>query len=520
MNLLSSKLGLAGVLLSAFVFPLFAIILLKLYIPNLLFKHQISHGIMEALGSFAAFTLAALLLIQMKAGAEVNHRLWLAVGFIGMGILDLFHAFTQPGNTFVWLHSTATFIGGLFFAMVWLPSRITRSAWTGFCPWAVILVSVILGIISIVLPEYMPVMVRQGVFTPVARMINISGGFFFLFSACYFVIRYRKNEGGDELLFATLSVLFGLAGILFETSMLWGASWWLWHFMRLVSYFVALIFGFVIFQRNQNKIVELNRALKLQMKLIETQKDELERSNQELDDFAYIASHDLKEPLRGISSFTSFIMQDYGDKLDDAGRSKLETLKKLCSRLEDFIDNLLRYSRVGRTELSIKETDLNIVVNEISDRLKIRLDENKINIKMKKPLPNIKCDRIRVGEIFTNLISNALKYNNKEDKQIEIGYVEDKSKNDCIKSSLKEDLAYPIFYVRDNGIGIKEEYLDRIFTIFKRLHGRDKYGGGTGAGLAIAKKIVERHNGSIWAESVLNQGTTFYFNLPGGENAN
>ena len=234
---------------------------------------------------------------------------------------------------------------------------------------------------------------------------------------------------------------------------------------------------------------------------------DLQRSNRELDDFAYIASHDLKEPLRGIHNYASFVLEDYADKLDDEGRAKLEVLPRLCQRLESFIDSLLQYSRLGRTELDVEDTDLNEVLAEVTDSLRGVQEERGVDIRVRGPLPTVKCNRVRVGEVFRNLTSNAMKYNDKEEKWIEIG---------CTNAGEGESDSYqspPVFYVRDNGIGIREKHQDVIFRIFKRLHGRDKYGGGTGAGLTIVKKIVERHGGRIWVESNPGEGTTFYFTL-------
>jgi signal transduction histidine kinase len=226
--------------------------------------------------------------------------------------------------------------------------------------------------------------------------------------------------------------------------------------------------------------------------------EELRQSNKELDDFAYIASHDLKEPLRGIHNFSVFLLEDYADKLDEEGRSKLETLTRLSRRMEALIDSLLHFSRVGRVDLAIDRVDLNEILAEVLDSVGINLRELDVDVRIPRPLPVVLCDRARVGEIFYNLIVNAMKYNDKPEKWIEIGW---------------RDHRPPVFYVRDNGIGIPEKHLDSIFRIFKRLHGRDKFGGGTGAGLTIVKKIVERHNGRIWVESMSGEGTTFYFTL-------
>jgi light-regulated signal transduction histidine kinase (bacteriophytochrome) len=230
---------------------------------------------------------------------------------------------------------------------------------------------------------------------------------------------------------------------------------------------------------------------------------ELLRSNQELDDFAYIASHDLKEPLRGIHNYATFLVEDYADKLDEEGRSKLETLKLLTQRMENFIDSLLEFSRVGRLDLALGQTDLNVILAEVLDSLHITLQERHVEARIPRPLPTVRCDRVRIGEVFRNLISNATKYNDKPEKWVEIGYT---------NGSDPQPLP-PVFYVRDNGIGIRQKHFEAIFRIFKRLHARDNFGGGTGAGLTIVKKIVERHGGRVWIESTPGEGTTFFFTL-------
>ena len=236
---------------------------------------------------------------------------------------------------------------------------------------------------------------------------------------------------------------------------------------------------------------------------LEKRNEELHQSNKELDDFAYIASHDLKEPLRGIHNFSNFLIEDYSDKLDDEGRSKLETLMRLTRRMETLIDSLLHFSRLGRVDLAIDQVNLNEIVAEVADSLAITLKETGVELRVPEPLPTVLCDRARVGEIFYNLVVNSIRYNDKPERWVEIGLT-------------GRDWT-PVFYVRDNGIGIPEKHHDAVFRIFKRLHGRDKFGGGTGAGLTIVKKIVERHHGKIWLESSPGEGTTFYFTLQEGE---
>lgn len=231
--------------------------------------------------------------------------------------------------------------------------------------------------------------------------------------------------------------------------------------------------------------------------------ESLKQSNAELDDFVYIVSHDLKEPIRGLYSYAQFLQEDYGDALGEDGNQKLDTLKKLATRMEELIDTLLYYSRLGRTELAYKPTDLNITVNKVLDLVETFAKEQNATIVVQEKLPTILCDRARVGEVFRNLIVNAIKYNDSDDKYVEVGCTTDH----------KDYMGLNVFYVSDNGIGIPEKHQDVVFKMFKRLHSRDRYGGGTGSGLALVKKMVDRHGGKIWIESGKGQGTTFYFTL-------
>jgi len=230
---------------------------------------------------------------------------------------------------------------------------------------------------------------------------------------------------------------------------------------------------------------------------------ELERSNSELDAFAYIASHDLKEPLRGIHNYARFLIEDYGDRLDAQGVARLETLVRLSRRMEELINSLLHFSRVGRMDLSFERTDLNELVHHVLDLLSMRIEETGATVRVVGPLPTVRCDRVRLGEVFNNLIANALKYNDKPERFVEIGHA-----TDCEKSDGRL-----VFYVRDNGIGIREKHLESIFRMFKRLHPPEAYGEGAGVGLTIARKIVERHGGEIWVASAWGEGTTVYFSI-------
>ena len=237
--------------------------------------------------------------------------------------------------------------------------------------------------------------------------------------------------------------------------------------------------------------------------------NELTRSNQELDDFAYIASHDLKEPLRGIHNYATFLQEDYADKVDEDGREKLATLRRLTQRMDGLLDALLEFSRVGRGEFTAKDVDMAEVLNEVLESIRITLKEGNFDVRVPRPLPIVRGDGVLIGEVVRNLITNAMKYNDKPSKWIEIGYLTP-GENGWPAGIEHRGVA---MFVRDNGIGIAEKHHESIFRMFKRLHERDAFGGGTGVGLTIVKKIVERHAGQMTVASVPQEGTTFFFSL-------
>lgn len=228
-------------------------------------------------------------------------------------------------------------------------------------------------------------------------------------------------------------------------------------------------------------------------------KSELQKSNKELEDFAYIASHDLKEPLRGLNNHIYFLLKDYAESFDESAQKRFSRIKLLTKHMESLINDLLYYSRLGRVDLGFEKINFEKVIKEVEETL--FFEDDKILI-VDNALPSLNCDKVRVRELLRNLVANGLKYNDKELKEIHIGYFDEcqGKKN--------------VFYVKDNGIGIDEQFYDVIFGIFKRLHNKDEYGGGTGSGLTIVKKIVERHNGEIWLDSKPGKYSIFYFTLP------
>jgi signal transduction histidine kinase len=239
------------------------------------------------------------------------------------------------------------------------------------------------------------------------------------------------------------------------------------------------------------------RQLRDLVETLEARATDLTRANQELDEFTYVASHDLKEPLRGIRAYCGILLEEYQDRLDDNGRRMMGSLVGLCDRLSRLIDDLLTYCRVGLPP-EASDVDLNEVLDEVLVTLGPAIDARGGMVRRSGRLPMVRADVTRVGTVLQNLIANGLKFNESRPPVVEIG--------SC-------DAQTPTIVVRDNGIGIELRHHDAIFAMFRRLHARNKYEG-TGAGLSIARKIVEQHGGRMWLESQPGQGSAFYFTLP------
>jgi len=229
--------------------------------------------------------------------------------------------------------------------------------------------------------------------------------------------------------------------------------------------------------------------------------ENLERSNEKLEEFSHVVSHDLKEPLRTVETFSGFLLEDYEDKLDEEGVDYLHTLRRTSARMRQLINDLLSLSSIHMDTKSFERINTQRLLDEIREDLEVRL--HGVNLQVADDLPPVKGSKVRITELFSNLIVNAIKYNDKALPTVHVGCkAQDPSTN-----------GMATFFVEDNGIGIESRYLQRIFGIFQKLHPRDDYEG-TGAGLAICKRIVEEHGGKIWVNSEVGKGSAFYFTIP------
>ncbi len=276
------------------------------------------------------------------------------------------------------------------------------------------------------------------------------------------------------------------------------------NLLLIVVLLLILISSFFIYRGYILK-KKLNAQLEEKNKEIYLQSTELASKNEELEQFAYIASHDLQEPLNTISSFIGLIKEDYGDSFDTTGKESLNFIEEASIRMKKLIDGLLEYSRLGRSH-NKSLVNLDTIVDELLADLATVIEKTQAKISV-DTLPIVKGSEIELRLLIQNLISNAIKFIDKGMiPEVKISVVEKTKKEDSL-AKLWE------FSVADNGIGIPAKHQDRIFSIFQRLHSRDKYKG-TGIGLAHCKKIVESHGGQIWLRSKEGRGTTFYFTIP------
>lgn len=287
------------------------------------------------------------------------------------------------------------------------------------------------------------------------------------------------------------------------------------HLIRIFSYFLlykaiietGLKKPFSLLFRNlknsELKLIEINERLQRELESKERAEtrlkiaiEELERSNKELEQFAYIASHDLQEPVRMVGNYTQLLERRYKDKLDKKALEYIDFAVDGAQRMQQLITGLLKYSRIVTHARENSPVDCNLVLASVQKNLELSIRESSARI-TSEVLPTVMADEVQLIQLFQNLISNAIKF--KRSTEIpEIHF--------CAVQKNENWL----FSVRDNGIGIDPQYGERIFQIFQRLHTRSEYPG-TGIGLAVCKRIVERHGGKIWMESELNNGTTFYF---------
>ena len=230
--------------------------------------------------------------------------------------------------------------------------------------------------------------------------------------------------------------------------------------------------------------------------------EEIHRRYEELENFSSIVAHDLKSPLNGIIGYGEILKEDYQNKLDDEAKEKIDVIITSGKRMALLINDLLEFARAGKTIISEDQISIENMISEITTDLDYIIKQKDVIIDVKQMLPSCHCDKTQISQVWKNLITNSIKYNDSALPIIEIGYEE-----------VDDELPMYRFHIKDNGIGIDKKFINRIFMPFQRAVSGSKYEG-TGIGLAIVKRVIENHGGRIWVDSKIGEGTTFYFTIP------
>ena len=456
---------------------------------GVLFINYPLHATLESTGSLIGILVACLVHFQKGFINKVSFSETIVSALLCMALLDLVHALYHAGNEFVWFHSLATFFGGILFSFVLFPRSWQLKISKPFFLTSFVILFVIL---CIMFPNYIPTMVIKGQFTFPAIFLNLFGGLLMLASGVRLYINYRKTRELDDILFVLHCVFFGLAAIMFQESSLWDIAWWGWHTLRFLAYLTAFLFA-------------LHSLFSINAKIIESTKlnqliDNLQRSNEELAQFAYRTSHDLKSPLVSITRLADFICCDidnnnYTEVKDNIGKIKAKALQ-----LNVLVSDILTLTKIDYLEDKIEKYYVKKTVQSIWDDLEALRQDYDCQLIMDIQEPYFICSSvIKLTQVLENLISNAIKYS---DQTQAISFV---------KVSLKKAEPHIIIFVEDNGIGIPRKHHQDVFKMFKRFN--TKVGFGTGLGLAMVEKYIISMNGDINFIST-SEGTRFIIKLP------
>lgn len=470
---------------SIFLVFLLAIVYDIISVNPILWVYQNMHTIIEVIGAVIAFIMFYFLSHSLKNNYP-NAKI-LSLAFLSISIFNFFHSASFVDNSFVLYHNLASFFGGVFvFIFVILnlfdkKINLKNGHITSFS-----LIFFGIAILVIIYPQFSPKMIENNTFTSLSFWLNILSGTGFLFGFYYFSKVYVLSRLKIDFIFLNVFLLLSLSNLLFSFSEMWYMTWWLWHLLRLVGFIVLLLVFFIVMEVNELAI--------------DNQLAEIKLINKKLNNYTFTISHDLKEPIRSIRTFSEFILEDNETEFDAKTKDYFERIMKASTRMALMIEDLLILSSVGLKDIEFSEISLNHLIEDVLLDIDELIKETGTQIEYKL-LPTLTCQATWMKVVFLNLIQNSIKYRDKN-----------KERN-IIKIKYHDDPKFHYLCIEDNGIGIEEDQFSKIFQLFRRAYSKsDKTG--SGAGLAIVEAIIEHHGGSIWVkESKINKGTTICFTI-------
>lgn len=479
-------------------------LLLISLLPNFIIHNQKwilpeLHASIEGIGGIMCIILSLFLINKDYYKSEYPLLFLLSSVFFIVGFGSVLHSFFESSNLFIFYHSFGGFFAGIISLTVFFPKllRLFSELKYGFL--VIVTLSVITYLIFIVFPDLVPYMGNENEFSDQAIGMNlIAGVSFLLLTIKLLSVQVDKDSTFNYTYYSLIIMILSISHLTFYGSTIWDIYWWMFHFYTFIITAIA-IYSIIYYQKKLiNSLNNSNiRLEEYQTSLLKSQ-EALESKNKELEQFTYITSHDLQEPLNSIISFSSLLKQSDDSKLDKIGKQSVKIIEESAIRMKEFIISLLEYSRIGRVK---EKSDVNIpkMLEELKTDLHDLIEREDATVSYIGHNLTISAYHTDLIKLFQNVIVNGIKYRKEEEKPFIV----------INAKELENDFQ---FSIKDNGIGIEAEYFDKIFEVFRRLHTSDQYSG-TGIGLAHCKKIVELHQGNIWLESTPGKGSTFYFTI-------
>lgn len=495
------------------VIPMLLGLGLAAYFSEWRWSHYPFHSMVESVGAISAITISVLMVMMVNHQHLPRYYIWPATALIGMGILDGAHAILHAGDAFVWLHSVATMIGGLAFAAIWLPERWLKHKCQCSLIIAITAISLLISAVAIASPGVLPAMIIEGEFTLLAKFFNIAGGVGFLLGTAFFV-RHKLRFGtqheieshiSKDQVFANHCLLFGIAGLLFESSVIWDAGWWWWHLLRLVAYLVVLVYFFMLFKQQQDTLTDNEKELSvinqdLEKRVYERTR-ELEEASRAKSDFLSHMSHELRTPMNAVLGFAQILEIDK-DNLNETQHASVREILDAGQHLLHLINDVLDLAKIeaGRMDVKIETIDIDALLHECFGLIQSQVNDRKLTLvnELSKEGYLVKADSIRLKQVLLNLLSNAMKYNSEQ------GFIR-------VKTEVVADNKVRVS-VSDTGEGMTREELDKLFVPFERLNANSTVEG-AGIGLIITQYLLELMGGSVGVESTKGEGSTFWIEL-------